>query len=159
MPYLAIDESRRAILPEGQPVPDRLKAFDFLLYGEKSHLLCELKGRKIAARSKQDPAKPGRLDSWVTLDDVASLETWQGLFGPGYEAAFVFLYWCEAPPPGSLFQETFQHEGRWYAVRLVRLADYTGAMKPRSVRWRTVHLSAAAFEQLSQPLTRTVLAV
>src|SRR5690606_19171411 len=93
----------------------------------------------------------GRLDNWVTLEDIESLRTWERLFGPGFEAAFVFLFWCDEQPPDGLFQEIFAHDGRWYAVRAITLARYAGAMKTRSRRWGTVHLPARAFERLSHP--------
>ncbi len=93
----------------------------------------------------------GRLESWVTQDDVDSLREWMRLFGPGYEAAFVFVYWCDEQPPDGLFQEVFDFQGRWYALRAIALADYLGAMKTRSARWKTVDLPGAEFERLSQP--------
>lgn len=182
LPYLAVDEARRAPLPDSAKLaatvpagkPERapkIKSFDFVVYGSQRHLLIEIKGRKVArrpltsnrpsnrtgGRSGSDPgappppSKPGRLESWVTLDDVESLASWQSLFGAGYAAVFVFLYWCEQQPPAALFQEIFESDGRWYAVRAITLDDYTAAMTPRSTRWRTVHLPAARFESLSHP--------
>jgi hypothetical protein len=93
----------------------------------------------------------GRLESWVTQDDVDSLRRWEELFGEGFASAFVFVYWCDEQPPDGLFQEVFDFQGRWYALRAITLADYAGAMKTRSARWRTVDLPAEAFERLSQP--------
>jgi hypothetical protein len=87
----------------------------------------------------------------VTLDDVASLEAWGRLFGPEFTAAFVFIYWCEEQPPDALFEEIFEHRGRWYALRAVTLAEYVSTMKVRSLRWRTVHVPSAAFDRVSRP--------
>lgn len=166
VPYVAVDEAKKAILPEGQPLsvqireeglPPRsaaLKSFDFVIYGEGTNLLVEIKGRRIARRTlavSQSKSSRGRLDTWVTLDDVESLGSWGRLFGPEFAAAFVFVYWCDEQPPDALFEEIFEHRGRWYALRAVSLADYTSAMKVRSLRWRTVHLPAAAFDRLSVP--------
>lgn len=184
LPYLAVDEARRAVLPDAAELlvtetgarigvepgmetgaeagadsnqSRKLKAFDFVVYGKEQHLLCEIKGRKIAApkRRKAAPTPRSKLQSWVTLDDVECLRLWERLFGSGYRAAFVFLYWCDAPPPDELFQESFESDGRWYAVRAVTLGDYTGAMKPRSARWNTVHIPTARFQELSQPFAMT----
>lgn len=155
-----------------------LKSFDFVIYATphtasapSSNLLVEIKGRKIIRRvSARDPAshaspdaasasrrssrsQGGRLDSWVTRDDVESLQTWERLFGPGFSAAFVFLYWCEDQPPDALFQEIFEHRGRWYAVRAVLLADYCREMKVRSPKWGTMHVPHAVFERISRPFT------
>jgi hypothetical protein len=88
----------------------------------------------------------------VTHDDVTSLGTWGELFGEGFVPGFVFVYWCEEQPPDALFQEVFDYQGRWYALRGVLLADYRAAMKVRSPRWRTLDLPAGAFERISQPL-------
>jgi hypothetical protein len=160
IPYVAVDEARKALLPVGvmadpfNPEAPALKSFDFVVYGENTNLLIDIKGRRVprpknaAGRSE---LRIGRLETWVTEDDIASLTRWQKLFGPGFEAAFVFVYWCDGQPPDALFQEVFEHKAEWYALRSVRLNDYVRAMKPRSPRWRTVHVPSAAFERISQP--------
>lgn len=96
----------------------------------------------------------GRLESWVTQEDVDSLRVWQDLFGVGFESAFVFVYWCDEQPPDGLFQEVFDFQGRWYALRAIGLREYVSAMKARSARWRTVDLPGEAFERLSQPFAQ-----
>jgi hypothetical protein len=220
VPYVAVDEARKALLPDGAGLrliedeefeggPRSLKSFDFVLYGPERNLLVDIKGRKVARRmggrssireaianrdgdggglgggggsggsggagawgaggvdaeepeiaqvSVIEPPKPGsaavrrgRLESWVTQEDVDSLRTWERLFGAGFVAALVFVYWCDEQPPDGLFQEVFDFQGRWYALRAITREDYVGAMKPRSARWRTVDLPASAFERLSQP--------
>lgn len=63
LPYVSVDEARRALLPDGAALRvDRpstgtdatpgatLKSFDFVVYAEQSNLLVEVKGRKIARR-------------------------------------------------------------------------------------------------------------
>lgn len=197
IPYVSVDEARRAILPDASPLKVQtrddasgtgrlatLKSFDFVVYGPASNLLVEVKGRKVAPRRSprregeararagrgSAPAlKPGglallepapalaappktRLESWVTRDDVESLRTWEGLFGPGFTAVFAFVYWCEAMPPGALFEEYVERDGRWYAIRCVERSAYEGAMKVRSPRWRTVHVPPAMFDRLCRPL-------
>jgi hypothetical protein len=173
VPYVAVHEARKALLPENAPLKVTsidasgvsttlaLKSFDFVLYAAARNLLIDVKGRKIGRRSGDDTTpretvKPrggrsGRLESWVTQDDIDSLGHWRTLFGEGFDAAFVFVYWCDEQPPDGLFQEVFDYQGRWYALRAITLDAYTGSMKPRSPRWRTVDLPRAAFERLSQP--------
>lgn len=171
IPYVAVDEARKALLPEahslrlvsaGATEPARaaaLKSFDFVIYGQGSNILVEVKGRRVARRAgKTGGAAVGRLESWVTLDDVESLQAWQQLFGPEFFAAFVFIYWCDEQPPDGLFQEIFEHRERWYAMRAVRLNDYLQAMRTRSPRWRTVHVKPATFERISQPFAPAALA-
>lgn len=168
-PYVSVNEAKRALLPEGarldvdrgsaidgEPLRSTLKSFDFVVYGSETNLLVDVKGRKIGARRARGSCAPGRLESWVTEDDVESLGVWESVFGEGFRSAFVFLYQCEAQPPSALFQEVFEHQGRWYAVRAVWLDSYREAMQQRSLRWRTVHVPTEAFERISQPLCGVV---
>lgn len=167
-PYIAVDEARKALLPVGAELKaaprgdavtpggpfEALKSFDFVLYGPGTNLLVDVKGRKIARRGRAlvgggSAAPRSALESWVTQDDIESLTRWRTLFGPGFDAAFVFVYWCDQQPPDGLFQEVWEHRARWYAVRSVRLDDYTGAMRQRSPKWRTVHVPAREFEAIS----------
>lgn len=171
VPYVAVDEARKALLPEDATLrvaidgsdQSSLKSFDFVLYGRDSNLLVEIKGRRIARRPPRSPApreprersllaSSGRLETWVTEDDVESLSTWERLFGEGFRAAFVFIYWCDELPPAALFEEVFEFRGRWYALRAVPLAQYSAAMRPRSRRWRTVHVHTAEFDRISTSL-------
>lgn len=169
VPYVAVDEAKKALLPGaadfhvveagagGEQRPQALKSFDFVIYGEGLNLLCEVKGRRIAlpkrgsGRGPANGASVGRLENWVTSDDAESLARWEQLFGPGFEAAFIFVYWCDAQPPDGLFQEIFAHRERWYAIRACRLREYTAAMKVRSPKWRTLHVPTAVFERISHP--------
>jgi len=159
-----VDEAKKALVPEGQPLLVQsqggdgksgaaLKSFDFVIYGQGSNLLVEVKGRRIARRMLSNPASTpkGRLETWVTHDDVSSLQAWGRLFGPEFTPAFVFIYWCDEQPPDALFEEIFEHRGRWYALRAITLDDYASAMKVRSLRWRTVHVPTSAFDRLSRP--------
>jgi hypothetical protein len=170
IPYVAVDEAKKALLPEsasprlelhraGDERASSVKSFDFVIYGESQNLLLEVKGRRIsprtlsAARIGSGRPTRSRLENWVTQDDIDSLATWGALFGQGFEPAFVFVYWCEEQPPDALFQEIFESRGRWYALRCVLLSDYRANMKIRSPRWRTVHIASSRFEQISQPFT------
>lgn len=168
LPYVAVDEARKALLPEGASLrvsvgndaPQRaLKSFDMVLYGRDTNLIAEIKGRRIARRPARENTVPARsrLESWVTLDDLESLTAWERLFGPGFQAAFVFVYWCDELPPAALFEDVFVYRGRWYAIRAILVGPYARVMRTRSARWRTVHLSSADFDRLSVPLTGSPL--
>ena len=172
LPYVAVNEAKRALLPAGAKLvmeggggdsggggaeeSGAIKNFDFVVYGEiggdgeqAENLLVEVKGRRLPRLRRADgsPAK-ARLESWVTMGDVEALKVWEGLFGAGYEAVFVFVYWCDDVPPDGLFAEVFEFQGRWYTVRAVTLADYEANMKVRSPKWRTVNLSSGDFERV-----------
>jgi hypothetical protein len=174
IPYVAVDEARKTLLPRGLVPRVRspedigaaasLKSFDFVIYGQGTNLLVEVKGRQVKHRTAAPsrgtdpgllftprPLRTGRLESWVTLDDVSSLQRWEALFGPEFQGVFVFVYWCASQPPDALFQEVFEHRGRWYALRAVRVRDYALHMRVRSPKWRTVNLPANVFEQVSSP--------
>jgi len=148
IPYVAVDEARKALLPRhhaGTSAADAaIKSFDFVVYGGAGNLLVDIKGRRASGR---------RLESWATIEDVESLCRWEGLFGPGFEAAFVFVYACDEQPPDSLFQEVIEHKGTWYALRAVLVREYAKVMKLRSQRWRTVDVPGSVFSRISHPFT------
>ncbi len=176
IPYVAVNEAKKALLPngasfridagdvDGSPVrPDTgqsLKSFDFVVYGDQRNLLVEVKGRRLPKRSPNARARrPGlcRLESWVNSDDVHSLMTWERLFGQGFEAVFVFLYWCEDLPADGLFEEVFEHNERWYALRVVNVNQYGRVCRVRSQRWGTVHVDGATFAAISTPFTSSFI--
>jgi len=145
IPYIAVDEAKRAL--QNTKPPTSLKSFDFVVYAENgSNLLIDVKGRKHSGRSNRS------LDNWVTESDIDCMAKWQGIFGDGFEAAFVFLYWCAQQPPDALFHEIFESNDRWYAVLAIRLSDYRQHMRQRSPRWGTVSMPAADFTRLAVPL-------
>ena len=160
IPYISVNEAKKSLLPQGAvleaQVGDqeaaKLKNFDFVVYGQGTNLLVEIKGRRLPAIRLKDgtPAKP-RMESWVTMADIEALTRWRALFGPEFEPVFVFVYWCGDVPPDGLFVETLEHRGRWYTLRAITLDAYVGAMKVRSPRWGTMNLSSADFEALSSP--------
>lgn len=169
VPYIAVDEAKRALLPDGAALGVRvggetsnrtLKNFDLVAYTEGRNYLIDIKGRKVQGKGTGE----GRLESWVTQGDVDALAVWESLFNASegtseqgtesagsFRGAFVFLYWLASPPPDGLFQEVFVHEGRWYAVRSVELGAYVSRMKVRSPRWGTVDLAKRDFEAISRP--------
>jgi hypothetical protein len=155
VPYMAVDEARRAVLP-GEQAPlatihagrsKTLKAFDYVLYGTPN-LLVEHKGRRL-------PVGSARLENWVTDDDVDSLRRWRAMFGDEYVGCFVFVYECSGEPPTSpspLYEDAWIFKDRWYALRAIDVEAYAAHMRVRSARWRTVCLGKADFERVSGPL-------
>ncbi len=156
IPYIAVDEAKRALSAAGghqttrgrsDAIPDKLKSFDFVVYSKRHrNLLIDVKGRKHSGKTGK------AFQNWVTRDDVACLSRWAQIFGDGFEPAFAFLFWCDAQPPDALFHEVFSYGDRWYAVLAVSLHDYQQHMRDRSAKWDTVSIPAKAFDELSQPL-------
>ena len=142
IPYVAVDEAKKALHGASS-----LKSFDFVVYSKSAHnLLVDVKGRKHSGRTGRS------LQNWVMREDAEDLTRWEEVFGAGFRAAFVFLYWCDAQPPDALFHEVFEFNGRWYAVLAVTVGDYRASMSKRSERWETVHVPAAAFMGMARPL-------
>jgi hypothetical protein len=164
VPYIAVDEAKKALLPKqssshrlaGGPELASLKSFDFVIYTPDRNLLIDVKGRmygSAAGDAWTNPQSERRFESWVTQDDVDSLNEWQGLFGGDFVATFVFAYCLRRQPPDALFEELFAFNDRWYALREITLADYAAVMVPRSASWQTVHVPRAAFNRLSRPFS------
>ena len=160
IPYVAVDEARKSLVPQGIGEGGALKSFDFVMYGAGAgggNLLVDVKGRRVGTGKKKRAGRGGescgRLESWVTREDVAALTAWERLFGAGFAAAFVFVYACEQQPPDGMFREVFEHGGTWYALRTVTVRAYEREMRVRSERWGTVEVERGAFERMCVGVT------
>jgi hypothetical protein len=148
LPYIAVDESRRAILAGGGP----LKSLDFIVYGTRGcRLLVDVKGRKYPGKSGDKPRTTW--ECWSTQDDVTGLTKWQEIFGDGFDGAFVFMY--ELGPAVVLPADTpdlWEWKGKRYLLRAVLIDEYVRNMRSRSPNWGTVSLPVAAFRECVKPL-------
>lgn len=140
VPYVAVDEAKRALFADA-----RLKSFDFVVYSRSGpNLLVDVKGRQqrgLRARSHQ---------CWSTLRDIEDLAQWEQVFGAGFRAMLLFIYWIEPPlhpEPGA-----YAFRDRWYQLLGVDLAEYRNHMRRRSARWETVSLPADEFRLLARPI-------
>jgi hypothetical protein len=144
--YVAVDETRRSVLGEG-PV----KSLDFIVHGEHSRLLVDVKGRRFPGGP---PEKPRRVwECWSTRDDIDGLVRWAELFGAGYQGLLVFAY--DLAPNVSLPDDTpdlWTWRGRRYLFRAVPAEEYRAHMRVRSPKWGTVHLPGTVFRRLVRPL-------
>jgi hypothetical protein len=173
VPYVAVDESRRSLLPlpairgtddlgagdrgaESLNDAQSLKSFDFVIYAPGGNLLVDIKGRLLKGAASDGSGKANnrrpRLESWVASEDVSHLQAWSAMFGAEFQAAFVFLYASDQPPTTDLFDEIFEYDGTWYAPRVVGVDQYAAAMRVRSPRWGTVDLEPEIFLDLGGPL-------
>jgi hypothetical protein len=164
MPYVAVDEARKALLPSPAPspasdgsagrIPEDVKSFDFLIAAPRGgSFIVDVKGRRCRNGSDRSLSALAGLETWVTQEDVEGLATWARLFGPGFTPLFVFIYALEQQPPDRLAESLFEFRGRWYFMRSITLKAYEEAMRPRSGRWRTLCLSAADFRRCSRPFS------
>jgi len=128
----------------------RLKSFDFVVYSKKGpNLLIDVKRR--SCRNRTDRVG---FETWATEQDVNDLMQWEEVFGEGFKAVLMFVYWVEAPlgeQPGI-----FQHRDRWYMVMGIDLGEYRSHMRRRSAKWETVCLPAQEFRSLARPLENWV---
>jgi hypothetical protein len=147
LPYVAVDERRRALLAE-----QSLKSPDFLVLSpELGHIVIDVKGRKQLSGTQQR-----RWENWATQDDLTSLDAWEKIFGGEFKSLLVFAYdlaelGAETEPP-----EMLRFRERRYSFYGVWAADYRQAMRDRSPRWETVWVPSAAYRELRFPLTQII---
>ena len=103
VPYVAVDEARRAVLADGGSI----KSLDFIVSAPGTTTwLVDVKGRRFP--SGEEPGGRQYWKNWSTQDDLKSMAQWEGLFGVGFCAIFVFAYNIvgdRAPlPPEQLFE-------------------------------------------------------
>jgi hypothetical protein len=141
IPYVAVDEAKKALFANA-----RLKSFDFVVYSKRGpNLLVDVKGRTCRNRSHRVG-----FETWATEQDVRDLMEWEQVFGDGFKAVFIFVYWIE--PPLNADTGMFQHHERWYLMMGIDLAEYRSHMRRRSPKWETVSLPAQEFRSLARPL-------
>lgn len=141
-PYVAIDETRRALLDEVS-----LKSMDFIVDGGPHRLLLDVKGRRFPTGG----ATGTRWECWADQDDIASLLRWEDVFGSRYRAALVFAYHITEPQWYDLHPVRWEFSGRVYAFYAVWVRDYARAMRTRSPKWQTVSLRKPDYAQLRTP--------
>ncbi len=144
--FVAVDEAHRSTLGEG-PV----KSVDFIIV-DSAKLVVDVKGRRFPGGTAENPRKVWQ--NWSTEDDIDGLARWAAHFGPGFRGVLAFVYHL-APPfdvrPGT--PDAFAFRGTTYLMRAVDVAAYRAAMRPRSRRWNTVHLSTGDFQRLVRPFS------
>jgi hypothetical protein len=125
IPYVAVDEAKKALFSNA-----RLKSFDFVVYSKDGpNLLVDIKGRQLRSKS----SSRGSFQTWATQQDVSDLLQWEQVFGDGFCAVLMFVYWID--PPLTPEAGMFEHRERWYQVLGVRLTEYQEHMRRRSVKW------------------------
>lgn len=143
---VAVDETRRSFLGDVS-----VKNLDFIVLGAcGSRLLVDVKGRQFPGGAKGKERYVW--ENWSTQDDIAGLDSWLRLFGPGYLALFVFLYRLQPSveiPPDTVDLWSWREER--YLLRAVPLEMYRRHMRVRSPKWGTVCLPNGRFRELARP--------
>lgn len=142
LPYVAIDERRRALYPHAAS----LKSLDFIVSSTAGdRWLIDVKGREF-------PAGKQYFRNWSTRDDVRSLSHWEHLFGYDFTSLFVFAYNVvgrRAPLPEH---QLFVFEGAIYGFVAATVRDYAWHARPISTRWQTIGMPTGNFRRLARPL-------
>lgn len=143
VPYVAVDESRRALL-----AGDSLKSLDYIVSASAGgRWLVDVKGRLFPSGEQRQYWK-----NWSTRDDLVSLAQWERLFGEGFAGLFVFAYCVvgdRSPVPES---RLFEFRELKYGFVGIRLCDYAQEARQISPKWDTVALPAERFRHLARPI-------
>jgi hypothetical protein len=146
--YVAVDETRRALLGDG-PV----KSLDFVVFGRGgARLVIDVKGRRFPGGRPKNPRRVW--ECWSFREDVDGLGRWAEMAGADYRGLLVFAY--QLHPTVELSAATpdlFLCRGRRYLFRAVAVEDYREHMRWRSSSWDTVTLPKAAYRSLVRPFS------
>jgi hypothetical protein len=148
--YLAVDQQKRTAFSRS-----KIKSFDFLFYtADKRAFIAEVKGRKFKGKNF---SAFGTLPNWVTSDDISGLESWAAIFSNRYSELFVFAYDLENIDVETDGREIFECFDKRYVFMAVKLSDYLAGASLRSIKWKTLHLSAEYFKCCSFDVSEMVL--
>jgi hypothetical protein len=137
LPYVAVDEGRRALSADGS-----LKSLDFIVSppGARSWLV-DVKGRRFPTGE----TNKSYWKNWSPRDDLRSLAIWQQHFGEAFEPLLVFAYHLVADRSPVAPERLFYFRREAYAFIGVRLMDYAAAARLLSPSWDTVYMSTSGF--------------
>jgi hypothetical protein len=143
IPYVAVDEKKRALLGDAS-----LKSLDFIVSPPLgTSWLADVKGRHFPAGQQRQYWK-----NWSTRDDVRSLAAWERLFGPSFCGLLVFAYEVIADRAPVSAEQLFEFGGRLYGFVGVRLADYAARARRISTAWDTLAMPTQQFRSLAAPV-------
>ena len=148
IPYIAVDEAKRAILPDLD-----VKNADFIVHTASGlNLIVDVKGKRFPY---EHCGRRTYWESWIHAEDLEGLAIWRSLLGERFEALLVFAYWIRnlADPrvDGLLFSTLHQYRDRDYAFVAVRLDDFARLFRERSKSWNAVDMAARKFESVLVP--------
>jgi hypothetical protein len=130
---------------------DTVKNPDFLVYPRWGpNLVIEVKGKQGKDHRGRRP-----WENWVGLDDLAGLQRWQDLFGPGFRCLLCFVYAEPLPEfplqPGA--DGAFEFRNRLYRFWAIEHDLYLAHLRSRGPAWKAVAMARAEFRRRVRPLT------
>jgi hypothetical protein len=144
VPYVAVDESKRALLGDAS-----LKSLDFIISPAAGpSWLVDVKGRRFPSGDQNKQY----WRNWSTRDDVRSLAAWETLFGPVARGMFVFAYEVVGDRAPLPIEQLFNYRGKLYGFLGVRLSEYKALAKPLSTAWDTLTMPVAKFREVAAPV-------
>ncbi len=145
LPYVAVDEAKRSVLPDGQSI----KNLDFIVSSSGGLTwLVDVKGRRFPSGDETRQY----WKNWSPREDLKSLAQWEELFGETFRALFVFAYNIVGDRAPLAPDELFEHRGSLYGFVGIELSTYVELARPISPSWDTVAMPTADFRRLARPL-------
>ncbi len=149
-PYIAVDESRRSLVPLDLPedVVGSLKSLDFLVTSTQGFTwLVDVKGRQFPS------GRQNRLwKNWATRDDLTGMSRWENLLGGRFQSLFVFAYNVTGEVSPLPSEQLFPFRDGRYAFLGVRLAHFAEHAKLISPKWQTLAMPGVSLRQWAQPM-------
>ncbi len=142
VPYVAIDESKRALAEDAS-----LKSLDFIVYSSSCPTwLVDVKGRRFPSGRQKRYWK-----NWSTRDDLRSLARWEEIFGDCFQGLFVFAYEIQGDLAPLPQEQLFDHQDGLYGFVAVPLREYTAYARMISPKWDTVAVPTGLFRRMAEP--------
>ena len=153
IPYVAVDEAKRGLLPDIE-----IKNADFIVHAAGGvNLIVDVKGKRFPY---EHHGHRTYYESWIHCEDLEGLSTWERLFGEGFTALLVFVYWIrnlsDRHVDGDLFSTLHRCRGRDYALTAVSCADFSRRFRGRSRRWKAIDMAAKEFKGILKPFATFV---
>jgi len=140
IPYVAVDETKRALLGDAS-----LKSLDFIVSTPLGNSwLVDVKGRRFPAGAQKQYWK-----NWSTRDDLRSLTAWQRLFGPASRGLLVFAYDVVGDRAPLAEDQLFAYHDKLYGFVGIELSQYATYSRPISKAWDTLAIPTKRFRTVA----------
>ena len=143
LPYIAVDETKRALLGDRS-----LKSLDVIVSTPLGcSWLVDVKGRRFPAGTQKQYWK-----NWSTRDDLRSLTAWQRLFGAASRGLLVFAYDVIGDQAPLAARQLFAYHDKLYGFVGIELDQYAAFSRPLSKAWDTLAIPTKQFRAAAAPV-------